>query len=174
MMNIEMATANVVAAEAHSGNKRPEIGLIVRSIRETIAKVSDREAVAAHFHGVAFEKPPQPTWQAFFGRRHILGMTWARAEIYELDFGFRSTVGYVDGVMPDMDGIVMIKEAPPRLAEENVPGASPMWIDNGVDISVNLRVEDIGGFVEGSDALIEMHVMKDKSSCHSKTTAGCA
>lgn len=72
------------------------------------------------------------------GRRHILVTTWARAGIYDVDFGLGSSIRYVDGVVSDMDGTIVIKEAPPKAAV-----ASSSWTENGVDVSTRLRTEDM-------------------------------
>lgn len=137
MVNIEMTGKETAAADKDKAALRQT----VRRIRSTIGTVSDREALAAHLHGLAFEKTPQRIWQAFLGSRHILVTTWARAGIYEVDFGLGSAVRYVDGVLSDMDGSVLIKEAPPT--EKQVSGQKPSWTDDGVDISVALKAEDM-------------------------------
>ena len=68
--------------------------------------------------------------------------TWARAGIYEVDFGLGSAVRYADGVVPDMDGCTLIKEAPPS-GKVPVAGQNPGWTDHGVDVSVALKAEDM-------------------------------
>ncbi|KAK0712964.1 transferase family protein [Lasiosphaeria miniovina] len=135
MANIEMAGAQVCG----------DVGATTRRIRDTIALGGSRDGLAAHLHGVAFEKSPQRIWQAFLGRRHLLVTTWARAGIYEVDFGFGSVLRYADGIVPDMDGCVLIKEAPPAPAAKHgaLSGAKPAWTDSGVDISIALGEEDM-------------------------------
>jgi hypothetical protein len=135
MINIEMAASKVAAGKV-------ALPPIAHRIRETIVKASDRDGLAAHLYGVAYEKSPQRIWQAFLGTRHILVTTWARAGIYELDFGLGCDVRYADGVVPDMDGCILIKEAPPS-GEQAVAGAKPAWTDHGVDVSIPLRAEDM-------------------------------
>ncbi|KAK3332786.1 transferase family protein [Cercophora scortea] len=149
LINIEMSGAQVAG--------RDPLQPIAKRIRETIVKAINKESLAAHLHGVAFEKSPQRIWQAFLGQRHILVTTWARAGIYKIDFGFRaenlgSCVRYADGVVPDMDGIVLIKEAPPILASAT-SDSKPTWTDNGVDISVYLRAHDMERFLKDSALL---------------------
>ncbi|KAK3325988.1 transferase family protein [Apodospora peruviana] len=136
LMNAEMTGAEV----AREGG----ISLVARCLRETIIKMSDKAGLAAHLHSVAFEKSPQRIWNAFLGRRHILVTTWARSGIYELDFGFGSVIRYADGIVPNMDGCILIKEAPPSCQKEATSsGGKPAWTDNGVDITVPLRAEDM-------------------------------
>ncbi|KAJ8114203.1 hypothetical protein OPT61_g3866 [Boeremia exigua] len=105
MLNIEMAAAEVASGSA--------LGQIALRIRETISTVNSRRQVAAHLHSVAYEKSPQRIWQAFLGQRHILVTTWARAGIYDVDFGLGSRIRYADGVVPCLDGCILIGDAAP-------------------------------------------------------------
>lgn len=138
MLNIEMAASRVAATR----DGHPILSPTTKCIRDTILKGSDGDGLAAHLHGVAYEKSPQRIWHGFLGQRHTMVTTWARAGIYELDFGFVSSVRYVDGDVPNLDGCVLIKEAPPT-SKRPVSGVKPTWTDNGVDISIPLRVEDM-------------------------------
>jgi hypothetical protein len=126
MVNIEMAGSDV----AGGGESK-----IVRRIRETLIETSNPANLAAHPHSVAYEKSPQRLWQAFLGRRHILVTTWACAGIYDVDFGLGSGIRYADAVLPAMDGGVLIKEGPSSSAHS--------WTDNGLDVTVHLRTEDM-------------------------------
>lgn len=137
MIDIAMAGSEVAA----HGEDNDALQRIVGRIRSTIGNVNNKQALAAYLHGLAFEKAPQRLWQAFLGSRHILVTTWARAGIYEVDFGLGADVRYVDGVVPNLDGLVLVKEAPAS-GEEYLPD-KPAWTDNGVDISVALRAEDM-------------------------------
>ncbi|KAK1977250.1 transferase family protein [Colletotrichum cereale] len=152
MMNIEMTGAEVSSAEA--GQATEALAPIVRRIRETIATVSSPENLAAHLHSVAYEKSPQRIWQAFLGRRHILVTTWARAGLYDIDFGLGSQIRYADGVVPNLDGNILIKEAPP-LAGGLVSGSRPSWTDDGVDISTHICTEDMDRLLQ--DPLLLPH-----------------
>lgn len=140
MMNVEMTGAEVGTAEA--GAPTAKLGPLVQRIRETVATVSHPANLAAHLHSVAYEKSPQRIWQAFLGRRHILVTTWARSGIYDVDFGLGARIRYVDGVVPNLDGCILIKEAPPP---SSGPGSdsSASWTDNGVDVAVHICTEDM-------------------------------
>ena len=141
ILNLEMR-ASELAFTSTTATDRSEQGIniqpIAQYIRKTINQANDPSLLAAHLHSVAFEKTPQRIWQAFMGRRHILVTTWARAGLYEVDFGFggESKVRYAEGIVPDMDGIVLIKEA--GAVEKGMS-----WTERGVDISVRLRREDM-------------------------------
>ncbi|KAF4449590.1 Hydroxycinnamoyl-Coenzyme A shikimate/quinate hydroxycinnamoyltransferase [Fusarium austroafricanum] len=132
MMNIELP-ASEVASPSNSTK-------VATQVRNTLKKIADRSNLAAHLHSVAYERSPQRIWQAFLGRRHILVTTWARAGIYDIDFGFGSTCTYAEGVVPEMDGNVLIKEAPGPPVK--------YWTDNGVDISVHIKTEDMERLIE--------------------------
>ncbi|KAI1009029.1 hypothetical protein LB504_001886 [Fusarium proliferatum] len=127
MMNIELPACQVANPTS--------ITHVATQVRNTLKTISDPSNMAAHLHNLAFEKSPQRLWQAFLGRRHILVTTWARAGIYDIDFGLGSTCRYAEGVVPEMDGNVLIKEASGPLGK--------YWTDNGVDISIHIRSEDM-------------------------------
>lgn len=126
MVNVEMTGSNVAGGGASK---------IATRIRETLIETSNSANLAAHLHSVAYEKSPQRLWQAFLGRCHILVTTWARAGIYDVDFGLGSGIRYADAVLPAMDGGVLIKEGPSSSAHS--------WTDSGVDVTVHLRTEDM-------------------------------
>ncbi|KAF4948724.1 hypothetical protein FSARC_13660 [Fusarium sarcochroum] len=132
MMNVELAASEV--------SKPSNLTQVATQVRNTLKKIADPSNMAAHLHSVAFEKSPQRIWQAFLSQRHILVTTWARAGIYNIDFGLGSTCSYAEGLLPDMDGLVLIKEAPG-------PPTS-YWTDNGVDISIHIRSEDMERLVK--------------------------
>ncbi|KAF5544030.1 hydroxycinnamoyl-CoA shikimate quinate hydroxycinnamoyltransferase [Fusarium phyllophilum] len=127
MMNIELPACEV--------SNPSSITQVATQVRKTLKTISDPFNMAAHLHSLAFEKSPQRIWQAFLGRRHILVTTWARAGIYDVDFGFGSMCRYAEGVVPETDGNVLIKEASGPLGK--------YWTDNGVDVSIHIRTEDM-------------------------------
>lgn len=140
MVNIEMTGKELAAPTSLGGQPTRSIA---EHIRKTITRVNNPTALAAHLHSIAFEKTPQRIWQAFLGQRHLIVTSWARAGLYEIDFGLSETtiVRYAEGVIPDLDGIVEIREAPPG----DKVGGSPQgsWTDHGVDISIQICAEDM-------------------------------
>jgi hypothetical protein len=145
MMNIELPGSEVGCEQ--TSNATSAIIAITRKIRHTISTVSDPANLADHLHSAAYEKSPQRIWQAFLGRRHILVTTWARAGIYDVDFGLGSRIRYADGIVPNLDGCVLIKEAPPPsglfLSESRLS-----WTGRGVDISIHICTEDMERLVK--------------------------
>ncbi|KAF2625641.1 transferase [Macroventuria anomochaeta] len=140
MMNVELPGSEI--GYKQSSNATSAMVPIARKIRHIISTVSDPANLADHLHSAAYEKSPQRIWQAFLGRRHILVTTWARAGIYDVDFGLGSRIRYADGVVPNLDGNILIKEAPPS-SGEFLSGSRPSWTDSGVDISVHICAEDM-------------------------------
>ncbi|KAJ5599665.1 transferase family protein [Penicillium hetheringtonii] len=117
---------------------------VAQCIRKTINQINRPEAIAAHIHSVAFEKAPQRIWQAFLGSRHLIVTSWARVGIYEVDFGLNGPIRYAEGVIPDLDGDVLIKDAPPSdQAMDRSERSRSSWTDNGVDVSIHIRAEDM-------------------------------
>lgn len=146
MVNVEMPGAELTAVPAATNiDEAGSLQKIAQRVRETISKVGQPADLSAHLHSVAYEKSPQRIWQAFLGRRHILVTTWARAGIYDIDFGLGSSIRYADGIVPDMDGCVLIKEAPPTTKTSSAPGSPgpSSWTDNGVDITIHIGKEDM-------------------------------
>lgn len=141
MMNIEMTGVELASPDISEKDQKLAIA---RRIRSTVNRVSDKAALGAHLHSVAYEKTPQRIWQGFLGRCHLIVTTWARAGLYEIDFGFHSFPGtrYAEGVLPTLDGDVLIKDAPPLKDQEGLPDAKG-WTDYGVDVSLHLRTEDM-------------------------------
>lgn len=142
MVSTELSGAVVSASSTPDakGGVAMALAPLARGIRKTLDRMSRTEAVAAHLHTVAYEKSPQRIWQAFLGRRHILVTTWARAGLYDVDFGLGSRVVYADGIIPELDGDVLIKEAPPSWQADSVPdtAAGRSWTRHGVDVSINI------------------------------------
>lgn len=135
MLNIEMTASYVASNNA--------LGSVARRIREMISTVNNPQQLAAHLHSVAFEKSPQRIWQAFLGRRHILVTTWARAGLYEVDFGLNSRIRYADGVIPCLDGCILIIDSAPLEPRLPTSAAARGWTENGVDVTIPLRMEDM-------------------------------
>ncbi|KAF2998566.1 hypothetical protein E8E13_005756 [Curvularia kusanoi] len=135
MLNISLPALQVSA--------RASVKAIANSIRQALTTVNDAKQLGAHLHSVAYEKSPQRIWQAFLGQRHVLVTTWARAGIYEVDFGLRSRIRYADGVVPCLDGCILINEGPPSDRDPGLGTAKRGWTDDGVDITLPLRSEDM-------------------------------
>lgn len=140
MINVEMAATDV--AKLCNGEQGDSLRQIASRIRETVDAVAQPSQIAAHLHSVAYEKSPQRIWQAFLGRRHILVTSWARSAVHDVDFGL-GPLRYVDSVMPSMDGIVVIKEAPRQAGGSEFGGNVSSWTDNGVDVDVNIMKTDM-------------------------------
>ncbi|KAF3389468.1 hypothetical protein F1880_003395 [Penicillium rolfsii] len=146
MMNIEMTGVELASASIPEEQRRR---LIARRIRNTVNQIGDKTALGAHLHSLAFEKTPQRIWQGFLGRRHLIVTTWARAGLYEIDFGLSSYPGirYAEGILPTLDGDVLIKDAPPSGGQDGFSGAKN-WTDYGVDVSLYLRTEDMERLIQ--------------------------
>jgi hypothetical protein len=147
MMNIELPASKVCD---HSS----PTDLAIR-VRDTLKTISNPSNMAAHLHALAFEKSPQRIWQAFLGQRHILVTTWARAGVYGIDFGLGSTCVYAEGIVPEMNGNILIKEAPGPLGK--------YWTDNGVDVSIHITTEDMGRLIKDTQ-LFPATVSEEKST----------
>lgn len=143
MLNVEMTGKEL------GSNQIPEAErtrAIAQCIRKTISHMSEPGAVAAHLHSLAFEKSPQRIWQAFMGSRHLIVTSWARVGIYAVDFGLNTPIRYAEGVIPDLDGDILIKDAPPpsKLQDFSERGA---WTADGVDVSIHIRAEDMNRLI---------------------------
>ncbi|EMD67086.1 hypothetical protein GGP41_007019 [Bipolaris sorokiniana] len=134
MLNIE-STASQVATTS--------FGQTAQRIRETLTTVNDAQRLAAHLHSIAYEKSPQRIWQGFLGQRHIMVTTWARAGIYKVDFGFGSLIRYADGIVPCLDGCILINDAPPMDSTLSSNTCPRTWTDNGVDVTLPLLPKDM-------------------------------
>lgn len=108
----------------------PPLPDLAKEIRATLAEFTP-EKIAMLLHDKAFEVAPQRLWHACLGREHILLTTWVHSGVYDVVFEEGEKVAYVEAVMPYMDGLVEVMEAP------GAKGGS--WIENGVDISVYLE-----------------------------------
>jgi hypothetical protein len=135
MLNIEMAASDVATPQT--------LGQIAHRIRETVLTVNRPYQLTAHLHSIAYEKSPQRIWQGFLGQRHIMVTTWARAGLYDVDFGLGSRIRYADGVVPCVDGCVLIVDAPPTEHTNPSDAAAQGWTSNGADVTLPLRCEDM-------------------------------
>ncbi|KAJ6013733.1 transferase family protein [Penicillium herquei] len=144
MVNIEMTGTQLASSTISADERTRSIAL---NIRKTINQMARPASIAAHLHSLAFETCPQRIWQAFLGSRHLLVTSWARAGVYEVDFGLHSFphIRYAEGVVADLDGCVLIKEAPPT---GNTDAFSGCWTDNGVDVSLHIRTKDMVRLIE--------------------------
>lgn len=134
MLNIEMAASDAASSQT--------IGRTAHRIREIVTTVNKPERLANHLHSIAYEKSPQRIWQGFLGRRHIMVTTWARAGLYDVDFGLESRIRYADGVVPCVDGCILINDAPPTEPTHDSDAAAG-WTRNGADVTLPLRCEDM-------------------------------
>ncbi|PPR05130.1 hypothetical protein CVT26_012216 [Gymnopilus dilepis] len=126
-----------------------DIGAAATAIRSTLAKI-DEPGLRAHLHSVAYEKSPQRIWQAFLGTRHILVTSWVHAGVYDLDFGGGLVPRYVEAIMPNLDGLVELKEAPPNRDTKNGGDMAKPWTRSGVDISLHLRSDTMERLLQDS------------------------
>lgn len=130
---------------------------VAQYIRAVLSSVNDNNTgLAAHLHGLAYEKSPQRIWNGFLGKKHTIVTTWARAGVYDIDFGLHRGVSadvpflqYADGIMPRMDGCIMIKEGPPPRGKDMSTSSSQggAWTDNGVDVAVAMNSVDTERFL---------------------------
>ncbi|CZT10095.1 uncharacterized protein RAG0_14669 [Rhynchosporium agropyri] len=114
----------------------PEINLLAGDIRNYLGKFGNEE-ISWILHDRAAEFAPQRLWGACLGREHVLLTTWVRSGVYNASFVEGCRAIWVEAVMPPLDGLVEIMEAPS--GRENSEGGS--WIDHGVDVSIYLEAE---------------------------------
>ncbi|KAF9884066.1 hypothetical protein FE257_002355 [Aspergillus nanangensis] len=147
MVNVEM-TGKEVTAETPAGQPATAaaLGLVAQRFRQTICQSGNPDLLAAYLHTVAFETCPQRIWQGFLGRRHTMVTSWVRAGVYDVDFGW-GPARYVDAILANLDGLVLIKEAPPPTGDRMIPepGTTTLasWTAHGVDINLHLKTEDM-------------------------------
>jgi len=141
MLNIKMSASDVATASDKA------LSSVAHRIRSTLSSINNPQPLSSHLHSIAFEESPQRIWQAFLGRRHILVTTWARAGLYDIDFGCGSRIRYTDGVVPCVDGCVLVVDSAPSLPmdEETVDrvAAARGWTGHGVDVTFPLHREDM-------------------------------
>ena len=112
------------------------LATIARRIK-TQLNLYDREALAARLHDAIFECAPQRLWDAFLGTRHIIITSWARLNLYAVDFGGeRGTARFVDPILPVLDGLMQVMEARPETTSGKDSGKKKQWCDDGVDVSL--------------------------------------
>lgn len=140
MLNIEMPASHVASGTS--------LGATANRIRETIATVNTAEPIGAHLHSVAYETSPQRIWQGFLGQRHIMVTTWARAGLYDVDFGLGSRIRYADGVVPCLDGCVLIVDGPPIAKDPCSEVTNRAWTNNGVDVTLPLNSKDMNRLLQ--------------------------
>ncbi|GLA30005.1 hypothetical protein AnigIFM63604_011485 [Aspergillus niger] len=159
MVNVEMAGAELTTTANSDGNETAVLPPIAHRIRQTLLQLKNHPArLAAHLHRLAYETSPQRIWQGFLGSRHVMVTTWACAGLYDVDFGLgplsSSSARYADGILANLDGLVLIKEAPrpspspspsPSGRESEVRDcrAPSAWTEHGVDVQIHLRSEDM-------------------------------
>lgn len=153
MVNIASTPSDILTNSMTSPTNHGSHTKTTNLIRSTLSNITNDKAILpTYLHSLAYESSPQRIWQAFLGRRHIIVTTWAKAGIYDVDFGLgHGPARYADGDLPAVDGFVMIKEAPPppnfsssgtRDVVDGVCSRGP-WTGNGVDVLVNLQTEDM-------------------------------
>jgi hypothetical protein len=132
--------ANISASGREASRSDPRttgLGQLAMLVRNTIKQFTPT-AVAAHIYDKSFEQCPQRLWQAFLGNRHLLVTSWIHTEFRYLDFGLGGLPRYVEAVMPKMDGLLQLIEAP-------VPNNFPVqekaahWTQYGVDVHLYLK-----------------------------------
>lgn len=148
MLSIEVTASYVTSVIA--------LGSIAHHIRETLSTVNDAQRLVAHLHSIAYEKSLQRIWQAYLGQWHILVTTWARAGIYEVDFELGSRIRYADGVVPCIDGCVLIVDGPPIESTSPLSTVARGWRRNGVDITLPLRCEDMKRLLQDPLLLLQV------------------
>ena len=155
MVNIASTPSQILADRNPSPTTPNTTTQTTNLIRSTISNITTNKTLLhTHLHNLAYETSPQRIWQAFLGNRHIIVTTWAKAGIYDVDFGLgHGPARYADGDLPVADGFVLIKEAPPSPrfegGKELVGGSGPVvvssssWTGKGVDVTVNLKAGDM-------------------------------
>lgn len=124
------------------------LGHIAQGVRGSLTTVNNAQQIAAYLHSIAYEESPQRIWQAFLGRRHILVTSWARAGIHNVDFGIGARIRYADGVVPCLDGCILIVDSPPTYSTTCSDIHSGTWTNNGLDITLALPYEDMARFLQ--------------------------
>ncbi|KAJ5273161.1 transferase family protein [Penicillium angulare] len=144
IVNVEMSGVQLASSKIPAQER---IRTIAHNIRKTIDQMTRPAVVGAHLHKLSYETSPQRIWQAFLGSRHLLVTSWARAGIYDIDFGLSASpiIRFAEGVVADLDGCAVIKEAPPGKDNGDLGGS---WTDHGVDVSLHLRAEDMERLIE--------------------------
>ncbi|MCJ1382652.1 hypothetical protein MMC17_005765 [Xylographa soralifera] len=113
-----------------------------KQMRDTLGAF-DRQALGAILHDTMFQESPQRVWNGFLGIRDVIVTSWARLGTYGISFDPLSGRGpwLVQPVMPAVDGIIEIMEAPfivEGKQEVQVEGeGNRSWYAGGVDVDLN-------------------------------------
>jgi len=139
---IQMADITLPLSRFTAGSRHEILSTIAGTFRNTLASL-DRGTLQAQLHSLAYEASPQRIWQGFLGRKHLIITSWVKELAYDVDFGLGTPPVWMESVMPDMDGIVVLCEGGPM---ETVPAASgeyhgsrKKWWRDGVDVSIHLE-----------------------------------
>ncbi|MCJ1294063.1 hypothetical protein MMC34_005620 [Xylographa carneopallida] len=118
------------------------LAVTAQRMRDTLGTF-DRHALGAVLHDAMFQDSPQRVWNGFLGVRDVIVTSWARLGTYGISFDPRSGRGpwLVQPVMPAVDGIIEIMEAPFVVGGEQevrVEGEGERsWYAGGVDVDLN-------------------------------------
>ncbi|MCJ1387534.1 hypothetical protein MMC18_000377 [Xylographa bjoerkii] len=119
-----------------------QLATTAKQMRDTLGAF-DRHALGAILHDTMFQESPQRVWNGFLGVRDVIVTSWARLGTYEISFERRSGKGpwLVQPVMPAVDGIIEIMEAPfivegKQEVQTEGTGTRP-WYAGGVDVDLN-------------------------------------
>lgn len=111
---------------------------VAAAIRATNASYTPA-AVGALLHHHAYEVNPQRTWRAFLGCRHVIVTSWlGNDDPYGIDFGGGAPPRFVDPLMPNIDGCVVVIEAAPSAPEG---GEEWRWYNRPVCVSLHIGKE---------------------------------
>ncbi len=109
---------------------------VAAAIRATSASYTP-EATSALLHHLAYEVNPQRTWRAFLGRRHVIVTSWLGNDPYGVDFGGGAAPRFVDPLLPNVDGCVLVIEAAPSSGS----GEGWRWYNRPVCVSLHVAKE---------------------------------
>ncbi|KAH7350715.1 hypothetical protein BKA65DRAFT_605393 [Rhexocercosporidium sp. MPI-PUGE-AT-0058] len=108
--------------------------VLSRKIRAYLGKFGSEE-ISHVLHDRASEIAPQRLWTTCLGREHLLLTTWVHSGIHNVEFIPGCRAVHVEAVMPPLDGLVEIMEAPGDKKTRD----DGNWIDDGVDVSLFLE-----------------------------------
>ncbi|MCJ1286247.1 hypothetical protein MMC26_005592 [Xylographa opegraphella] len=134
-----LARVSSAGQEACDGAR---LAATAKQMRDTLGAF-DRPALGAILHDTMFQESPQRVWNGFLGIRDVIVTSWARLGTYGISFDPRSRKGpwLVQPVMPAVDGIIEIMEAPFIVdggQEVQVDGEeNRSWYAGGVDVDLN-------------------------------------
>ncbi|MCJ1417980.1 hypothetical protein MMC32_004325 [Xylographa parallela] len=119
-----------------------QLAATAKQMRDTLG-LFDGPALGAILHDTMFQESPQRVWNGFLGIRDVIVTSWARLGTYGISFDPQSGRGpwLVQPVMPAVDGIIEIMEAPFIVGGEQevqVEGeGNRSWYAGGVDVDLN-------------------------------------